>query len=304
VASPIPLRPPTLRDIALIVFLGTIWGSSFFFIKIAVAEIPPLTIATGRIGLAALLLFIYIRLRGRHLPRERAAWRWLVPTGILNSAVPFFLIGQAETTIDSSLAALLMSAGPIWALILSHFFTVDDRFTRNKALGVAIGFGGVIAVLGPVALLSASGTLVGAALLVTANICYTGSGIMVRKVQGVPSDVFGAAATLAGFCAILPVCLVVDQPWTLSPSAGTVAAVFYLGLVGTAFAAIIRFKLLMEIGATFFSQIGYIITISGVLFGAILLSEPVSINMVGGMVLIFLGIYVSQRRKAQTLKGN
>ncbi|MBT5919088.1 MAG: EamA family transporter [Alphaproteobacteria bacterium] len=136
------LRPATMRDMALMTLLGTIWGSSFFFIKVAVADIPPLTIATGRVGLAALLLYLFIRLRGRSLPRDPAIWRWLVPIGIMNSALPFFLIGLAEQTIDSNLAALLMSAGPIWALIIAHFLTTDDRFTLYKTLGIAIGFGG------------------------------------------------------------------------------------------------------------------------------------------------------------------
>jgi len=98
----------------MMIVLGTIWGSSFFFIKIAVADIPPLTIATGRVGLGALLLYIYIRSRGYFLPCDMAVWRWLIPIGVLNSALPFFLIGLAEQTIDSNLAALLMSAGPIW----------------------------------------------------------------------------------------------------------------------------------------------------------------------------------------------
>ena len=285
-----------MRDMAMMIVLGTIWGSSFFFIKIAVADIPPLTIATGRVGLGALLLYIYIRSRGYFLPCDMAVWRWLIPIGVLNSALPFFLIGLAEQTIDSNLAALLMSAGPIWALILSHFLTSDDRFTVNKTMGIGIGFAGVVIILGPMILAGASGTLFGAGALVTANICYVLSGVLVRRVQGVRSDVFGASVSIAGFFVILPFSLIIDQPWTLTPGAGPLASVFYLGFMATAFAAIIRFTLLMEVGATFFSQIGYIITISGVLIGAVLLSEPITLNMIAGMILIFFGIYVSQRK--------
>jgi drug/metabolite transporter (DMT)-like permease len=291
-----------MRDMALMTLLGTIWGSSFFFIKVAVADIPPLTIATGRVGLAALLLYLFIRLRGRSLPRDPAIWRWLVPIGIMNSALPFFLIGLAEQTIDSNLAALLMSAGPIWALIIAHFLTTDDRFTLYKTLGIAIGFGGVVIILGPMVMAGASGTLFGAAVLVLANICYVTSGVLVRRVQGVSSDVFGAAVSIAGFSVILPFSIVIDQPWTLTPDWGPIGSVLYLGIVATAFAAIIRFKLLMEVGATFFSQIGYIITISGVLIGAALLSEPITANMIAGMILIFFGIYVSQRKSKNSSK--
>jgi drug/metabolite transporter (DMT)-like permease len=299
VATMTPLRSATLRDMAMMIMLGTIWGSSFFFVKIAVADIPPLTIAAGRVGLAALCLYLFIRVRGRSLPRDPKVWRWLIPTGIFNSAVPFFFIALAEQSIDSGLAAVLMAAGPIWALILSHFFTTDDRFTTNKVLGTLTGFGGVIVIVGPMALLGAEGTLFGAGAIVLASISYMGAGVMVRKVHGVPPDVFGAAVLLAGTASILPFALVIDQPWTLTPALGSLASVFYLGVVATAFAAIVRFRLLMELGMTFFSQVVYIITIAGVLLGAVLLSEPVTINMVAGMLLIFVGIYFSQRKSDQ-----
>lgn len=291
---PSTLRPATLADTALLLMLGTIWGSSFLSIKIAIVDIPPLTLAAGRVGLAALFLYMFIRLRGRRLPREWRIWRKVLPAGLLNSAAPFFLIAWAEQFVDSTMAALMMAAGPLWALLLSHYFSVDDRLTRFKFLGVGMGFFGVVIIIGPTATTGQSADILGILALVLANLCYVSSGILARRVQELSPDQFGASSILAGAVVMVPVALIIDQPWTLQASSGALLAFFYLALVGTAFATLLRFHLIFAVGVTFFSQVANIITVSGVLFGVVLLGEPLTVVMVVGMALILIGIYVTR----------
>ncbi len=290
--APQLLRPATLPDLALLVFLGTIWGSSFVTIKIAIVDIPPLTLAAGRVGLAAAVLYLFIRLRGRRLPRDWRIWRKVLPAGLLNSAAPFFLIGWAEQYVDSTMAALMMAAGPLWALLLSHYFSVDDRLTTLKFVGVGLGFFGVVIVIDPTGVSDQGVDLLGIAALVLANLCYVSSGVLARRVPELSPDRFGAASMLAGALALVPVSLIIDQPWNLQVSPASFQAFLYLALVGTAFATLMRFHLIFTVGVTFFSQVANIITITGVLFGVVLLGEPMTVVMAGGMAMILVGIYV------------
>jgi len=288
------LRPATWTDTALLLALGTIWGSSFLSIKIAIVDIPPLTLAAGRVSIAALILYIFIRMRGRHLPRDWRLWRKIVPAGLLNSTLPFLLIGWAEQYVDSTFAALLMSAGPLWTLILAHIFTVDDRLNLIKFVGVSTGFIGVIAIILPGSNTGDGAHLYGVLALVLANLCHASSGIVTRRVTELSPDRFGAASMLVGTVVLLPFSLMIDQPWTLQPSSDALMAFLYLALVGSAFSSMLRFHLIFAVGVTFFSQVAYIITVSGVLFGAIFLAEPITAAMIIGMGLIFAGIYVTR----------
>ena len=130
-------------NLLLLFILGAIWGTSFLFIKIVVGEVPPMTLVAGRLGLAAAVMWAFLRLRGVSFPRGRRLWGVYAVTGLLNGALPFSLISWGEQYIPSGLAALLQSTTPIFTIILAHFLTHDERFTTKKVLGIVLGFVGV-----------------------------------------------------------------------------------------------------------------------------------------------------------------
>ncbi|HZF37109.1 MAG TPA: DMT family transporter, partial [Candidatus Angelobacter sp.] len=136
----------------LLLALSVLWGGSFFFAKLAVAELPPFTIVLGRVGLAALALNLLVRARGQRMPRDRASWAAFFAMGTLNNLIPFSLIVWAQTQIASGLASILNGATPLFTVLLAHWLTVDERLTWNRLLGVLLGLAGVTVMIGMEAL--------------------------------------------------------------------------------------------------------------------------------------------------------
>lgn len=276
-------------DVVLLVLLGAIWGASFSAIKVAVATIPPMSIAAGRIGLGALILLIAARWMGRTLPRDGRVLGLLFLTALFNCALPFFLIGWGEQTVDSALAALLMGAGPVMAVILAHLTTADEKLTRLKALGVALGLGGVVWVVGPAAL-QADGALLGALAIVGAAASYAVSGAIARHVHGVSNVALTAVVLTFATLLTVPASLAWDRPWTLSPSADSLIALVYLGTLPTAGAFLIRYFVLARAGYSFASMTSYLVTVFGVMYGALLLDEAITPAMIGALTLVLGGV--------------
>src|SRR6185295_13603898 len=138
-----------LKNFLWLLFLAALWGPSFLFIKVAVAEIPPLTLVAGRVEIAGILLYLILRAQGRDLLPFGPIWRHLVVVALVQNAIPFVLFGWGEQYIDSSLAAILNGTTPLFTLMLAHFFTSDDRLTPTKTVGSLIGFGGLLVLIGP-----------------------------------------------------------------------------------------------------------------------------------------------------------
>src|SRR5262245_31030487 len=137
------------KTLLWLIILAWIWGPAFLLIKVTVQEIPPLTLMAARVSLAAALLYLFLRLQGRHLPRLGAAWKHFAVVGLVSSALPFALTSWGEQYIDSALAAILTGTTPIFTIILAHLFTSDDRLNSTKVMGVLLGFGGLIVLVAP-----------------------------------------------------------------------------------------------------------------------------------------------------------
>ena len=146
---------------ALLLLLAGLWGSSFLFMKLAVQSMPVFTVVLGRIGLAALLLTIYVYLSGESLPTDWRSWRQLTLLGFLRAALPISLFVWAGTKIDSSVSGILNSTTPLFTIIVAHLFTTDERLTGRKLLGVLIGIVGVVLLIGPNALQGLGQNLLG-----------------------------------------------------------------------------------------------------------------------------------------------
>lgn len=296
------LRVAGPAELTLLVALGAIWGASFLFIKVAVATIPPLTIVAGRLSLAAALLLLVVRLRGDALPRGTGLWARCATIAVIGNVVPFALISWGEVRIDSALAAILMSTVPLATVVLAHLLTADERLTWSKATGVLVGLAGVVLLIGPVAFSGLGDRVLGQLAVALAACGYALSSIVARGLKGQSATGTGACVLLVASVIAIPAALIADRPWTLQPDVESLLAVLVLGVLCTAGAYVILFRLVTSVGATFLSLNNYLVPLFGVLWGAVFLGEAPPPQAFGALLLILSGIAVTQiaarRRRA------
>lgn len=277
------------QDYLLLLALAALWGSSFLLIKLAVATLPPVTVAAARILIGALALLLLLRLGGGRLP-DPGLWPRFLALGALGMLLPFALINWGETRIDSALAAILMSVIPAATLVLAHFFTRDEPIAPPKLAGVGLGFAGVLLLVGPAALARGGADLAGQLAILAAALCYAATGVAARRMPPMPPEAMGAAMLLAAGFVGLPAAMLLDEPWRLSPSAGSLAAVLALGLLPTAGGYWLFFRLLGRAGAGFTALNNYLVPVAGVFWGAALLNERPSPRALVALLLILTGI--------------
>jgi drug/metabolite transporter (DMT)-like permease len=247
-------RAMTAREWGLLALLSLLWGGSFFFIGVAVKELPPLTLAALRVGLAALILWASAPLTGARPPRSRKAFAALALLGLGNNALPFALIAWGQTHLPAGLASILNAATPLFAVLVAHVFTAEEKLSRFKIIGTLVGMAGVAWVIGPDLLLGRGATNAwaeGAVLL--AALSYAVSAVFARQVGALgrkPLDIATGQAT-AGAIYLVPLALLFDRPWSLPvPSAPTLASVFAIAALCTALAYVVYFRILSGAGAT------------------------------------------------------
>ena len=291
----------TAAEWALLVGLSVLWGGSFLFVGVAVAELPPLTIVVARVALAAAALLLALRFMGVALPRERRVWVAFLGMGVLNNAIPFTLIAWGQGHIASGVASILNATTPLFTVVVAHWLTADERMTARKLAGVAIGFGGVAVMIGGAALRTLGVDVLAQLAVLAAAISYAFAGVYGRrfKAMGVAPAATAAGMLTVSTLLLLPAMLIVDRPWTLpAPSAATVAALLGLALISTALAYILYFRLLASAGATNLLLVTFLIPVSAILFGATLLGERLAPRHFLGMALIGCGLAAIGRERA------
>jgi len=278
-------------NLLLLLILGAIWGSSYLFIKVIVAEVSAFTLVAGRLTLAAIVLWGILRARGFSLPRSRRIWRAYAVLGFVGAAIPYSLISWGEQYIPSGLAALLQSTTPMFTVILAHFLTDDERITIPKIIGVLVGFVGVGILMLPDLRQGLQADLLGQLAIVGSSLCYALTAIYIRsRLQGQPVLVSATGQLTMGMVYMLPASLLIDRPFDLSPSPPVLASWLVLTILGTVVAYVIYFTLIERSSATFVTMVTYIIPVNGLLLGALVLSEPLNVNVSGSLALILLGV--------------
>lgn len=279
------------REWLLLIVLSMLWGGSFFFSKVALAELHPFTVVLVRVGLAALALHFVIRLTKQHMPRARATWGLFFVMGALNNLIPFSLIFWGQTQIASGLASILNATTPLWTVIFAHFFTRDERLTGNRLAGVVCGLLGAVIMIGPDALGGLGLNVLAQVAVLGAAISYACAGIFGKRFKGTPPIVTAAGQVTASAIMMLPIALVVDQPWRYpTPHIVTWGAMFGLALLSTAVAYIIYFRLLATAGATNVLLVTFLIPVSALLLGMTILGERLDVLDFVGMGMIGLGL--------------
>ncbi len=280
----------------VLILLGAIWGASYLFIKIGVAEIPPFTFVFLRTTIAAVALLIALRILREPIPKGRRMWLIFLAMGITNGVIPYTLITWGEQHITSGLAAILTAAMPLFTILLAHFWTQDERLTNGKVLGIAIGFMGVVALFLPELRQGVQMEVWGELAVVGAAASYGTATLIARKCLDGVSHVAAAAGQLgtAALC-MVPLSLVFDNPTSLRPSFLAIGSLVILALLGTSFAYVLYYWLVEHTGATRTALVTYLIPITGILWGAVLLSEPLEWESLIGLALVIGGVALVTR---------
>ncbi len=295
-----------LRDWRRLLALSALWGGSFFFVGIAVRELPPLTIVTLRVGIAALVLLAVVRAAGLAMPTGRTVWAAFLGMGILNNVVPFCLIVWGQGHIASSLASVLNATTPLFTVVVAHFLTDDEKLTPGRAAGAAIGFVGAVLMLGPEALGGIGTGLLAQLACLAAALSYAFAGVWGRRFRrlGVAPLPTAAGQVVASTLLLSPIALVVEQPWTLAaPGATTWAAIVGLAVLSTAAGYVLYFRLLASAGATNLLLVTFLIPVSAILLGAGILGDTLAARHLIGMALIGAGLAAIDGRLAAKLSG-
>jgi drug/metabolite transporter (DMT)-like permease len=279
-------------EIGLLLLLSLIWGSSFTLIKLAVATIPPFTMVAARVTIAAMLLILIATAQGHALPRKRSVWIAFFVQGILQSALPFTLISWGELHIASGLAGVLNATPPMFVLVIAVMTGRGQAITGRKVVGAALGLVGVALTIG-IDALSGIGTAAPLAQMAVlgASFCYALAPIWGQRFSGLPAIVTAAGAMSCAAVLMLPTAAALEQPWRLAqPPAQAIAAVIALGVVCTALAMVIYFRLIHTLGPLGTTSGSYLRAGCAVALGTAILGEHLTWSSVAGMALILAGV--------------
>ncbi|MGR9171646.1 DMT family transporter [Rhizobium sp. KDH_Rht_773_N] len=281
----------------LLVLLGLIWGGSFFFARIAVGEVPPLTLVFLRLSIAALALHVYIGGRFGIYPLLKSRWREFLVLGILNNALPHALIFFGQTRIGAGLAAILNATTPIWTVLIANYLTSDEKLSTAKIVGCLTGLLGTVILIGP-GVTAGGGVPLWALLLpVIAAVSYGFAATYGKRFRSVAPPVIAAGQLTASSLVALPLSLVMDHPWTLAiPSVNAVAAILAIALLSTAFGYILYFRIMAAAGATNASLVTLLVPPGAILLGFLFLGERLEMTDIAGMALIGAGLVILDGR--------
>ena len=283
----------------LLILLSAIWGSSFFAIKIGVEDFNPVSIASGRLIIAALILFSFFKIKKLTFDPDKKTILIIILIGFLGNFLPFFLISWSEQYIQSNTTGLLMSVGPIFALILSHYMTKDDKFSYNKLFSIMVGLIGVMFIIGSDSLKGIFSNnyflLIPKLTIILAVLGYVISSIFAYNLKNINIITLTTFVTISAAIISIPFMLVVEFYNHSEPSLNSFFALIYLGLFPTAIAFLIRFYIISKAGPTYLSYVSYLIPGFAILWGFIFLGEKISLESFVGLLFILFGIYISQK---------
>ena len=275
------------------------WGSSFTLIKIAVVSIEPLAMTSLRQIVASVFLAAVALWSRQSIPRGRRIWALMIASAIFGNALPFVLISWAEQHVESGLAAILMGVMPLTTLLLAHLFTHDEEMNRWKLAGVAAGMTGLVILMGPAKLAGLGDDFIRQGAIALAAVSYGVSALIVKNITAVPHRIMAAIIIALSALIITPIAFLAGQPVSLQAGLSPLMAVVTLGLVQTALATLVMFTIIRRQGATFFSQINFLVPLFGVLAGFVFLGEIPSLNALTALVVILSGIFLARRGMKQ-----
>ena len=284
------MRQPKLLDYLLLILLALIWASAFFNIKIATYSFGPITIAFLRVFFGAipvLLLCYYKKIKIEAFSKD---WHWFAMIGFINLVAPFFLIAYGVQSVQSNLAAILMSTTPLSSTVLGHFYTKNEKFNFIKTIGILIGFSGILYLFSDNILINEN-NFFSAILILLGSTCYVIGGVLTLKISKKKNENVTGSILVWAVLILIPIVSIVEQPWNVSPRLDSTISVIYLGLVSTGIAWLLRFRILVNNGLIFQSQVSYLIPIFGTILSYIFLKELITFKVLISLIAVSVGIY-------------
>jgi drug/metabolite transporter (DMT)-like permease len=281
------IRRMGLIEWLMLLTLSIIWGGSFFFNAVALRGLPPLLVVFGRVFIGCLGLVTIIALTRQEFRSHLHRWPRFLVLGTLNTALPFSLIVWGQQYIDSGLAAVINAITPAFTILVANFFTTDERASVRKFSGAIIGLSGVAVLIGTDALAGIGDHVLGQLAVMGATFSYACAATYARRLAGIPPLVVSCGQLAASSLVMLPVALVFTRPWELDmPGLDALGAVVGLGLICSALAYLLFFRLLNTSGATNVSLVTLLIPFSASGLGIAFLGESFTLRLLAGMLIV------------------
>ena len=290
------MRQPKLLDYLLLTLLALIWASAFFNIKIATYSFGPVTIAFLRVFFGAIPVLLLCYFKKIKIEAFSKDWHWFAIIGFINLVAPFFLIAYGVKSVQSNLAAILMSTTPLSSTILGHFYTKNEKFNFIKTIGILIGFSGILFLFSDNLLIDEN-NFISALLILLGSTCYVVGGVLTLKISKKRNENVTGSILIWATIILLPLVSFIEQPWQLTPRLDSTISVIYLGLVSTGIAWLLRFRILVNNGLIFQSQVSYLIPIFGTILSYIFLKELITIKVLISLIAVVVGIYFVKKAK-------
>ena len=284
------MKQPKLIDYILLTILALIWASAFFNIKIATYSFGPVTIAFLRVFFGAFPVLFLCYVKKIKIEAFSKDWHWFAMIGFINLVAPFFLIAYGVKSVQSNLAAILMSTTPLSSTVLGHLYTKNEKFNLIKTIGILIGFFGIIFLFSDNILINKN-NFVSALLILLGSTCYVVGGVLTLKISKKKNENVTGSILIWAIIILIPLVSFMEQPWQTIPRIDSTISVIYLGIVATGFAWLLRFKILKKNGLIFQSQVSYLIPIFGTILSYIFLKELITIKVLISLVAVSVGIY-------------
>ena len=290
------MRQPKLLDYSLLVLLALIWASAFFNIKIATYSFGPVTIAFLRVFFGAIPVLLLCYYKNIKIEAFSKDWYWFAIIGFINLVAPFFLIAYGIKSVQSNLAAILMSTTPLSSTVLGHFYTKNEKFNFIKTFGILIGFSGILYLFSDNLLIDEN-NFFSALLILLGSTCYVIGGVLTLKISKKKNENVTGSILIWAVIILIPLVIFIEQPWNATLRLDSIISVVYLGLVSTGIAWLLRFRILVNNGLIFQSQVSYLIPIFGTILSYIFLKELITIKVLISLIAVCIGIYFVKKAK-------
>jgi len=293
------MKQPKLLDYFLLTILALIWASAFFNIKIATYSFGPVTIAFLRVFFGAIPVLLLCYYKNIKIEAFSQDWHWFAMIGFINLVAPFFLIAYGVKSVQSNLAAILMSTTPLSSTVLGHFYLKNEKFNIIKTFGILVGFSGILYLFSDNLLIHENNFL-SALLILLGSTCYVIGGVLTLKIKKKKNENVTGSILIWAIIILIPLVSFIEQPWNLHPRLDSTISIIYLGFVSTGIAWLLRFRILINNGLIFQSQVSYLIPIFGTILSYIFLKELITFKVLISLLAVSAGIYFV--RKGDILK--
>ena len=288
---------------AMLITLSVLWGGSFFFAEVALRGLPTLTVVFLRVALGAAVLWLVFLASVPKEKRTNLPWKDFLIMGFLNNAVPFSLLVWGQTQISSSLASIINATTPFFTVLVAHVLLADERMSKAKVIGVTAGFAGIVVLMGPGVFGGGDVGLAGQVACVGAAVSYALAATFGRRFAGVTPLATATGQVTCSSLLLLPLVCLIDQPWTLNmPGWDVIGSVIGIAVGSTALAYILYFRILQVAGATNVALVTFLVPVSAIVLGTLILGEVLRPEHIAGMALIGLGLAIIDGRLFELLR--